>query len=182
MFDRDAFVEACRKAAPDGTRAVREVVEEAVRDSQGIAKALGEPSRGGVEKLYIGPDVSVLHVAWAPYMSVSPHDHGMWAVIGVYKGAEDSIFWRRQEEGLEAAGAKSLRNGEVLPLGPDVVHSVLNPIGRITGALHIYGGDFLAQERSEWDPQSFQRIPCTSERTLQAFERANAMNGWTATA
>jgi predicted metal-dependent enzyme (double-stranded beta helix superfamily) len=28
-------------------------------------------------------------------MTIMPHDHRMWAVIGVYTGREDNIFWRR---------------------------------------------------------------------------------------
>ena len=41
-----------------------------------------------------------------------PHDHRMWAVIGVYTGREDNIFWRHVPDAqgglIEAAGAKSL--------------------------------------------------------------------------
>jgi predicted metal-dependent enzyme (double-stranded beta helix superfamily) len=40
-----------------------------------------------------------------------PHNHQMWAVIGVYTGREDNIFWRRIPGGggrLEAAGARAL--------------------------------------------------------------------------
>ena len=36
-------------------------------------------------------------------------------------------------------------------LGRDVVHSVTNPLPRITGALQVYRGDFFAVARSEWD-------------------------------
>jgi predicted metal-dependent enzyme (double-stranded beta helix superfamily) len=28
-------------------------------------------------------------------MSVMPHNHEMWAVIGIYTGREDNILWRR---------------------------------------------------------------------------------------
>ena len=38
-----------------------------------------------------------------------------------------------------------------MPLGSDIIHSVINPIDQLTGAIHIYGGDFFATERSEWD-------------------------------
>ena len=37
------------------------------------------------------------------------------------------------------------------PLGSDIIHSVINPIDKLTGAIHIYGGDFFAAERSEWE-------------------------------
>ena len=45
-------------------------------------------------------------------MTIIPHNHLMWAMIGVYTGREDNIFWRRAQEDagarVEAAGAKSL--------------------------------------------------------------------------
>ena len=44
----------------------------------------------------------------------------MWAVIGIYTGREDNIFWRRLPDGggkVEAAGAKALRVGDCDPLG-----------------------------------------------------------------
>jgi predicted metal-dependent enzyme (double-stranded beta helix superfamily) len=32
------------------------------------------------------------NVVWAPKMTIMPHNHCMWAVIGVYTGREDNIF------------------------------------------------------------------------------------------
>ena len=81
-------------------------------------------------------------------MTIMPHNHLMWAVIGVYTGREDNIFWRRVPGAagglIEAAGAKSLGERDVEPLGRDIIHSVTNPLARLTGAIHVYGGDFLA--------------------------------------
>jgi hypothetical protein len=65
-------------------------------------------------------------------------------------GREDNIFWRRVRETpnkIEAVGAKALREGDAEPLGADIIHSVLNPIDRLTGAIQIYGGDFFTAER-----------------------------------
>ena len=74
--------------------------------------------------------LTILNIAWPPFMTVYPHNHGMWAVIGVYSGGEDNIFWRRHGDVIEAAGAKSLRVGDAAPLGRDIIHTVTNPIGR----------------------------------------------------
>jgi predicted metal-dependent enzyme (double-stranded beta helix superfamily) len=107
-----------------------------------------------------------------------PHDHHMWAVIGVYTGAEDNMFWRRiGDEGrsrVEAAGARSLRVGDAEPLGRDIVHSVTNPIPRLTGAIHVYGGDFFAVERSEWDPETLIERAYDVEKNMRLFTDANA--------
>jgi predicted metal-dependent enzyme (double-stranded beta helix superfamily) len=110
-------------------------------------------------------------------MTIMPHNHNMWAVIGVYAGAEDNIFWRRLPEGpaghVEAAGAKSLRARDCTVLGKDIIHSVTNPLGRLTGAIHIYGGDFLAQERSEWEPETLEERPYDLAKAKAMFGGAD---------
>ena len=60
------------------------------------------------------------------------------------------------------------------PLGHNIIHSVTNPIPRLTGAIHVYGGDFFNVERSEWDPESLLEQPYDTKRTMQRFEEANA--------
>jgi len=59
-------------------------------------------------------------------MTIMPHDHRMWAVIGVYTGREDNIFWRRlpagEGAGIEAAGARALSVKDAVPLGRDIIH------------------------------------------------------------
>ena len=60
------------------------------------------------------------------------------------------------------------------PLGSDIIHSVLNPIDRLTCAIHIYGGDFFVAERSEWDSLTLQEHRADGEKTRRMFEEANA--------
>lgn len=102
----------------------------------------------------------------------------MWAVIGIYTGREDNIFWRRLpgEDGarIEAAGAKSLGERDVEPLGRDIIHTVTNPLPRLTGAIHVYGGDFFAASRSEWDPETLLEQPFDMEKNLRLFRQAHA--------
>jgi hypothetical protein len=100
---------------------------------------LGEPKRSEVQKLYHSNDLTILNVIWAPRMTIMPHDHQMWAVIGIYTGREDNIFWRRVPGGhggkLEAVGARALSAKDADPLGDNIIHSVTNPIARLTGAI-----------------------------------------------
>ncbi len=166
MFDLDRFIADCRVAiAEDAShKAVREVVERAVRDPAAVLNGVGEPRFAGVERIYNAPDLTIINVVWGPLMTVMPHEHRMWAVIGVYTGAEDNMFWRRigEKDGrsrVEAAGARSLRVGDAEPLGRDIVHSVTNPIGKLSGAIHVYGGDFFAVQRSEWDAETLTERP-----------------------
>ena len=179
MLDLDRFFADCQAAvAADAShRLVREVVARAVSDPDAVVAALGEPTRAGINVIYRTPNLTVLNLIWGPGMTIMPHDHRMWAVIGIYTGREDNVFWRRlpadADREIEAAGARSLCRGDCTPLGPDIIHSVTNPIPRLTGAIHVYGGDFLEQERSEWDPETLHERPYDVARARQLFEASN---------
>lgn len=176
MFDKDRFIEDCLAAVADGQQAMREVVNAAVADSGGVIAALGEPQHAGITPLYRSAQLTVLNFAWAPCMSLMPHNHQMYAVIGIYSGREDNVYWRRNESSIEAAGAKSLGVGDVATLGRNIIHSVLNPIEKMTCALHVYGGDFFEPEepRSEWDHETLQEQAWDIERVRSLFGAAEA--------
>ena len=178
MFELGCFVEDCRAAVAgaDGPRTVRELVAEALSEPATVATALGESSQAGIRTLHRAPDLTVLDFTWAPWMSLKPHDHHMWAVIGILFGREDNIFWKRTGQGIEAVGARALGVGDAAPLGRDIIHSVLNPIGKFTRALHVYAGDFFAppQPRSEWDPETLGERAWDMEDTRRGFAEAEA--------
>lgn len=181
MFDQERFVADCRDAVREDAshRAAREVAARAVSSPGDIVRSLGEPARAGVTTLFHSDDLTILNVVWGPLMNVPAHNHEMWAVIGVYAGREDSIFWRRivDDDGpiIEAAGAASLAAMDAEPLGRDIIHSVVNPVDGLTAAIHIYGGDFFAAERLEWDPESHEERPFDFERTRRYFEQSNRL-------
>jgi predicted metal-dependent enzyme (double-stranded beta helix superfamily) len=178
VFDLDRFIADCRDAVAEDLshKAAREVLARAVSDPAAVLAGLGEPQRAEVEPLYRSETLTILNVVWGPRMTVIPHNHLMWAVIGVYTGREDNIFWRRlpAEAGrIEAAGAKSLGARDAEPLGRDIIHTVTNPLDRLTGAIHIYGGDFYAVSRSEWEPETLTERPYDIERNVHLFGEAN---------
>jgi predicted metal-dependent enzyme (double-stranded beta helix superfamily) len=76
---------------------------------------------------------------------------------------------------VEAAGARALSTKDAEPLGRDIIHSVTNPIPRLTGAIHVYGGDFFGVPRSEWDAESLRERPCDGTKMARRFEEANAL-------
>jgi predicted metal-dependent enzyme (double-stranded beta helix superfamily) len=179
MFDLDRFKEDCRTAASErpALRAIQEVVARAIERPSDVIKALGEPHRAEIQTLHRSEGLTILNVIWGPWMTIMPHNHNMWAAIGVYTGREDNILWRRLPDApggrIEAAGAKALSERDAFPLGPDIIHSVTNPIGRLTGAIHVYGGDFFDAPRSEWDPELLTEQPRDIQRSLELFEENN---------
>lgn len=183
MFDLDQFIEDCKAAVKEDPthKAAHEVIARAISDPAAIVKTLGEPTRAGAQKLYHSPNLTILNLAWGPQQCIQPHNHNMWAVIGMYGGREDNVFWRRVpgcEDGLiEAAGAKSLNTGDCAPLGKDIIHSVLNPTMKLAGALHVYGGDFFNEHRSDWDPEELTEREMDVQASIRGFEEANRRMG-----
>ncbi len=175
MFNLERFVEDCRAAvqADPSHRGVAEVMARAMADPTAVLTTLGEPTGPALTPIYRSAGLTILNLVWKPSMTVQPHNHEMWAVIGIYGGREDNIFWRRIADDpaghIEAAGAKALRTGDHVTLGRDIIHSVTNPIPKLTGAIHVYGGDFFAAERSEWDPESLDEHPFDMARVKALF-------------
>ena len=164
MFDLDQFIADLRTTLAERSRkAMKEVVARAVADPAAILRRLGEPEKGALQVLHDSPDLTVLNVVWAPQQVTLPHDHRMTAVIGMYGGREDNVFWRRianpEKFQIEAAGAQALGTGDVAILGRDIVHSVINPLAKISGAIHVYDGNFLTAPRSMWDAETLVEAP-----------------------
>ena len=122
-----------------------------------VAAAL-PATRAEIVPLHVQDDLTVLKVVWAPGMRIWPHNHLMWADIALYGGQEDNAFFRRTGGGIEAAGGRQLRTGDVAALGHETIHAVANPCRAFTGAIHVYGGDITSRpDRSEWDQDSGDR-------------------------
>ena len=176
-LDLDQFIDDVRKAnrEPDAQRAVDEVLARAVSQPARALAGLGEPRVAGLNVLHRADDLTILNVVWAPLMLLLPHNHNMWASIGIYTGREDNIIWEQKGSAVKAAHAASLSEKEVFPLPKDAIHSVTNPIRRLTGAIHVYGGDFFVTAgRSEWDPETLSERPFDLEAARANFREASA--------
>lgn len=178
-MDIDRFVEDCAKAnrEDDAQKAVLEVLARAVSEPRAVLAAVGEPTAAGLNVLYRSADLTIFAATWTPQMNLMPHDHLMWANIGIYTGREDNIFWRRSSGGIEAYGADALFEKDTAMLPEDALHSVTNPLLRFTGGIHIYGGDFFNTSRSQWNPETLEEEPSDGAVIRGIFERENERLG-----
>ena len=179
MFDVDRFIADLRGALAERSRQpMKEIVERAVSDPAAVVRALGAPDKAGVKVLHASPELTVITLAWPPMQITWPHDHRMSAVIGMYGGREDNTFWRRTHDGkrfaIEPAGGKALGTGDVTLLGPDIVHSVINPLPHISAAIHVYDGPFLTVKRSMWDAETLHEQPYDADVVARGLPRAAA--------
>jgi predicted metal-dependent enzyme (double-stranded beta helix superfamily) len=176
VLDLDQLIDDCRGALADPIPqvAVKDVLARAMATPAEVEAAL-PAKRAELTAIHHSPDLTILKVVWAPQMVIPPHDHRMWAAIGIYGGGEDNTFFRRAQDGIVETGGQDLRTRDTLVLGDDVIHSVTNPRRHdFTGSIHIYGGDYFGVPRSLWDAETLEEGPADGARLQHLFEDANA--------
>lgn len=99
---------------------------------------------------------SVVSFVWGPGQKTPVHDHTVWGVIGVLRGAEVSQAFARSGAGYVPAGAPHrLEPGDVECVSPSIgdVHRVSNAYAdRVSVSIHLYGGNIGRIRRHVFDP------------------------------
>jgi len=95
---------------------------------------------------------SVVSFVWGPGQTTLIHDHRVWGLVGVLRGAE-----RVETFGPDLAptGTERLEAGAVEAFGPAIgdIHRVSNAFAdRVSISIHVYGGNIGAVERATYDP------------------------------
>lgn len=95
---------------------------------------------------------SVVSFVWGPNQFTPIHDHRVWGLIGVLRGAERSQHYTRRESGELVAGKVShLGQGDVEAVSPGIgdIHQVFNALAdRASISIHVYGANIGAVRRS----------------------------------
>lgn len=98
---------------------------------------------------------SVVSFVWAPGQATPIHDHRVWGLVGVLRGAERVESFRRQDGALVATGAPEiLAAGRVDRVSPRIgdIHRVANAHDeRVSISIHVYGANIGAVERATFD-------------------------------
>lgn len=98
---------------------------------------------------------SVVSFVWGPGQATPVHDHTVWGLVGVLRGAELSQRFERRAGAFAATGpVHRLERGEVEAVSPTVgdVHQVTNAFDdRVSISIHVYGANIGAVERSTYD-------------------------------
>lgn len=98
---------------------------------------------------------SVVSFVWGPGQATPVHDHTVWGLVGVLRGAELSQRFARRGDAFAAIGpVHRLERGEVEAVSPTVgdVHQVTNAFDdRVSISIHVYGDNIGAVKRSTYD-------------------------------
>jgi predicted metal-dependent enzyme (double-stranded beta helix superfamily) len=112
--------------------------------------------------LHKDPDgrFSVVSFVWAPDQSTPIHDHTVWGLVGVLRGAEISERFERRATGLHWLRTDRLEAGQVEAVSPRVgdIHRVTNAhADRVSISIHVYGADIGLVERHVFEAAGYAR-------------------------
>lgn len=120
---------------------------------------------------------SLVSFVWGPGQKTPIHDHTVWGVIAMLRGAELEQHYRRTNDGMVAVGPESrLEPGEVACVSPTIgdVHQVSNAYAdRVSISIHLYGGNIGRIRRAVYDRQSGE-----PKAFVSGYSNAVAANLW----
>jgi len=104
---------------------------------------------------------SVASFVWGPGQRTPVHDHTVWGLAGILRGAEVAQAWRADGGAFAADGAPLLlKAGEVCAVSPALgdIHEVRNAFDdRVSVGVHVYGADIGAVERHVYAPDGSRK-------------------------
>ena len=99
---------------------------------------------------------SVVSFVWGPGQKTPVHDHTVWGLVGMLRGAERCRRYERAADGtLRALGEEQvLEPGEIEAVSPTVgdIHTVANALADAPSvSIHVYGANIGAVRRHVFD-------------------------------
>ncbi|WP_448118483.1 cysteine dioxygenase [Pseudomonas serbica] len=106
---------------------------------------------------------SIVSFVWGPGQSTPIHDHRVWGLIGMLRGAEYSQGFKRNAEGALIAdgGRVQLRPGQVEAVSPKIgdIHQVSNAFAdQVSISIHVYGANIGAVRRAVYQPDGIEKL------------------------
>jgi predicted metal-dependent enzyme (double-stranded beta helix superfamily) len=169
-----AFTRLVERAGNDEPRIFQdgaELLADLVRHDDWLpdAFAQSDPERYQQFLLYCDPleRFSVVSFVWGPGQATPVHDHTVWGMVGMMRGAEtcEEFGERAEGQGLIANGVHPLRPGEVDFVSPRIgdIHRVGNALlDRPSISIHVYGANIGAVRRHTYDPETGATRPFIS--------------------
>ncbi len=108
---------------------------------------------------------SVVSFVWGPGQATPVHNHTVWGLVGMLRGAEDAqAYVLHGDRAVPCGSPQRLNPGDVEPVSPTVgdVHRVANAFqDRASVSIHVYGGNIGTIVRSVFTEDG-QRKPFVS--------------------
>jgi len=106
---------------------------------------------------------SIVSFVWGPGQSTPIHDHRVWGLIGMLRGAEYSQGFQRNSDGalITDGGRVQLRPGQVEAVSPKIgdIHQVSNAFDdQVSISIHVYGANIGAVRRAVYQADGSEKL------------------------
>ncbi|MCL4799377.1 MAG: cysteine dioxygenase [Burkholderiales bacterium] len=158
------------------------LLAELVRHDDWLPEAFAREAADSYRQylLYCDPRerFSVVSFVWGPGQRTPVHDHTVWGMVGVLRGAETCEEYAVPEPGapMRRTGAHRVAPGEVDKVSPTVgdIHVVANALpDRPSISIHVYGANIGAVARHVFDPATGR-----ASRFVSGYHNATLPNFW----
>lgn len=134
------------------------------------AFAAPDPQRYQQFLLYCDPleRFSVVSFVWGPGQTTPVHDHTVWGMVGMMRGAELCEEYSIEGKCLRAGGSHVMKPGQIDLVSPRIgdVHRVSNALhDRPSVSIHVYGANIGAVARHVYDEATGEAKPFVSGYT-----------------
>jgi 3-mercaptopropionate dioxygenase len=104
---------------------------------------------------------SVVSFVWGPGQETPIHNHTVWGLVGVLRGAELSQAFTPGDLGLVTLGEpERMEAGRIVSVSaaPGALHRVANALpDRASVSIHVYGGNIGRIQRTAWTAEGRAR-------------------------
>jgi predicted metal-dependent enzyme (double-stranded beta helix superfamily) len=163
-----AFGELVR-SSPEETILVREgsiLLKQLVSEDNWLPTEYAEPDPNRYRQYLLHLDsqerFSVVSFVWGPGQTTPVHDHSVWGLIGMLRGAEREQHFTRAKDGTlsEHGEPHLLTPGAVDAVSPTIgdLHRVSNAFDdRVSISIHVYGANIGKVQRSVYGLDGSQK-------------------------
>jgi predicted metal-dependent enzyme (double-stranded beta helix superfamily) len=178
-----AFAKLVKSASNDsdilreGSRLLKELVEV----DDWLPNPYAKASAAGYQQYLLHADslerFSVVSFVCGPGQKSPIHDHTVWGIVGVLRGAEFEQRYSRTGGGrfVEQGAPVRMGQGEVTAVSPEIgdFHRVSNALAdRPSVSVHVYGANIGALQRSAYEPDG------TSRAFVSGYSNTELPNIW----
>jgi 3-mercaptopropionate dioxygenase len=166
---------------PEILREGTSLLKELVGVDDWLPARYAEPSMTGYQQYLLHSDsrerFSVVSFVWGPGQKSPIHDHTVWGIVGILRGAEFEQGYSRTSDGrfVERAAPVRLERGEVTAVSPAIgdFHRVSNALDdRPSTSIHVYGANIGAVRRSMYETDG------TSKTFVSGYSNTELPNLW----
>lgn len=161
----------------EGSRLLRDLI--AVDDW--LPARYAEASANGYQQYLLHADsrerFAVVSFVWGPGQKSPIHDHTVWGIVGVLRGAELEQSYSRVGHGrlVEEGSSERLEQGEVTAVSPAIgdYHRVSNAYDdKSSISIHVYGANIGAIRRSVYE------LDGSSKTFISGYSNTELPNLW----